>query len=869
MAELKDNVNQMIANLRDTTKKNTEQDWLKTNLAKFTRVLQGQREMVAVAKLILDELAPLVSAQLGIFYILEKEGEKQVFKLLASYAYQWRKGLSNRFDLGEGVIGQCALEKNRIVITDVPGHYVRISSGLGNGRPRNIAAIPIIFEGEVKAVIELGSFNRFTDIHLTFLDQLTEGIGIVLNSISAGMRTEQLLEQSQSLAQELQSQQSELQEKNTRLEQQTATLRQSEELLRQQQEQLQHTNEELAEKARLLAVQKDEVESKNRQIEMARISLQEKAEQLALTSKYKSEFLANMSHELRTPLNSLLILSKLLSDNPEGNLQPKQLEYARTIQSSGSDLLSLINDILDMAKIESGTVAVEPEEVPFDAVRADLEQNFRPAAQQKGLAFKVGLDPQLPRAIYTDGKRLGQVLKNLLSNAFKFTQQGSVDVTITMASSGWSVDHPVLSQADKVIAFRVTDTGIGIASEMLKVIFEPFHQGDGSTSRRYGGTGLGLSISREIARVLGGEIGVESTLGQGSTFTLFLPQVFLDPRRLPPRPISIFAPSTRRTSEPAAPAAWPGAESTAILPSPRERRGPREGEPERPDPAIGDSPSSLVPGDRVLLIIDDDPTFAGIVLALARERGFKALVALDGRTGLALARKHHPLAITLDLLMPDMDGWVVLDQLKHDPATAHIPVQILTVMDDDRHRALNQGALSVVTKPANRETLRNAIRRLVEFADRQVKELLVIEDKEPERRAIVELIGNKDVKTTAVGTSTEALAALRSGTFDCVVLDPISPDRSGFELLRRVQEDSRLREVPVVIYTPKPLTPLESGELSLLRRAITLKDTHSMDSLFAETTLFLHRPESDLPEAKRSILRRVRAGDNHWPARRS
>ena len=614
VAELKDNVNQMIANLRDTTKKNTEQDWLKTNLAKFTRVLQGQREMVAVAKLILDELAPLVSAQHGIFYIMDRDGDKPVFKLLASYAYQWRKGLSNRFELGQGLVGQCALEKNRIVITDVPSHYIWISSGLGHGRPRNVAVIPILFEGDVQAVIELASFNLFTDIHLTFLDQLTEGIGIVLKSISAGMRTEQLLKQFQSLAQELQSQQSELQDKNTRLEQQTTTLKQSEELLRQQ-DQLQHTNEELGEKARLLATQRDEVESKNRQIELARISLQEKAEQLAVTSKYKSEFLANMSHELRTPLNSLLILSKLLIDNPESNLQPKQLEYARTIQSSGSDLLILINDILDMAKIESGTVAVEPEEIPFDVVRAGLERDFRPAAHQKGLMLEVELDPQLPRAIYTDSKRMGQVLKNLLSNACKFTQQGRIDVTITTASSGWSVDHPVLSQSDKVIAFRVRDTGIGVARDMLKVIFEPFHQGDGSTSRKYGGTGLGLSISREVARVLGGEIVVESTLGQGSTFTLFLPQVFLDPRRLPPRPISLFGPSDRRTFEPAAPAAERGAGTFATLPFPGERSRPDGGIPKQPDPAIGDSPSSLVPADRVLLIIDDDPAFAGILLA--------------------------------------------------------------------------------------------------------------------------------------------------------------------------------------------------------------------------------------------------------------
>ena len=437
------------------------------------------------------------------FYISEHNGDKATLKLLASYAYQRRKGLSNRFHVGEGLVGQCALEKERIVVTDVPPHYVRIGSGLGNSRPRNIAVIPILFEGEVKAVVELASFNPYTEIHLNFLDQLAEGIGIVLNSISAAMRTEELLKQSQSLAQELQSQQSELQEKNTRLEKQTATLKQSEELLRQQQEQLQVTDDELGEKARMLALQKHEVETKNRQIETARTALQEKAEQLSLTSKYKSEFLANMSHELRTPLNSMLLLGKLMSDNAEGNLQPKQLEYMRTIQSAGGDLLTLINGILDMAKIESGKVVVEPAEVALQDVRAEMERQFLPAAQQKGLAFEARLAPGLPKNVITDGERLRQVLKNLLSNACKFTHAGRVELTIAPAVVGWSQGHPVLGKADAVIAFQIKDTGIGIAPEMLKIIFEPFHQVEGGAARKYGGTGLGLSISREIARLLG------------------------------------------------------------------------------------------------------------------------------------------------------------------------------------------------------------------------------------------------------------------------------------------------------------------------------------------------------------------------------
>src|SRR3989449_111361 len=508
VAALKDNINEMIRNLKDTTLKNSEQDWLKTNLAKFTRMLQGQRDLLAVAKMILSELAPVVGAQHGVFYMVDASELEPRLKLLASYAYRSRKNVDNFYKLGEGLVGQAALEKEKIVLTSVPPDYVQISSGLGEAPPLNIIVLPVLFEGGVQAVMELASFDRFSATHQMFLDQLMESIGIVLNTIQANTRTESLLEQSQSLAKELGS----------------------------RQEELQTTNAELQEKARLLAQQNAEVERKNAEVEQARQALEEKATQLALTSKYKSEFLANMSHELRTPLNSLLILADQLGGNFEGNLTSKQVDYAKTIHSSGNDLLKLINDILDLAKIESGTVTVEVGDLTFADLEEYLERTFRPVAESKALDLAITLDPKLPKALRTDSKRLQQILRNLLSNAFKFTERGRVALDIAPAHEGWSPDHYVLNRSLSVVAFRVKDTGIGIQPEKQQIIFEAFQQADGSTSRRYGGTGLGLAISREIARMLGGELSVESRPGEGSTFRLFLPPHLPAPTPPPARP---------------------------------------------------------------------------------------------------------------------------------------------------------------------------------------------------------------------------------------------------------------------------------------------------------------------------------------------
>jgi CheY-like chemotaxis protein/signal transduction histidine kinase/HAMP domain-containing protein len=811
--ELKNNINEMIRNLKETTLKNAEQDWLKTNLAKFTRMLQGQKDLLTVGKLILSELAPVVAAQHGVFYILDSANEDPRLKLLASYAYRERKNVSNEFKLGEGLVGQAALEKERILLNNAPADYIQISSGLGEAPPMNIIVLPVTFEGQVKAVIELASFDRFSATHQSFLDQLTESIGIVINTIDANTRTEDLLKQSQSLARELQS----------------------------QQEELQQTNEELEEKAKLLAQQNVEVERKNREVEQARQALEEKAHQLALTSKYKSEFLANMSHELRTPLNSLLILAEHLANNPDGNLTVKQVEFARIIHSSGNDLLALINDILDLSKIESGTVALELGEVQFPDLQDYVERSFRHVADSKTLGFNIKLDPHLPPAIRTDAKRLQQVLKNLLSNAFKFTELGRVDLKMFAAESGWSTDHEVLKRAPAVVAFEVSDTGIGIDPDKQKIIFESFQQADGTTSRKYGGTGLGLTISREIARLLGGEIKVESTPGKGSTFTFYLPQSYIAPKLDQKRE----TPGTDRVGK------AQRAEPTPVVA--RADTGILKVE-------LKDDLGNIQPNDRVVLIVEDDLNSARVLLEMAREKGFKAVVATRADQALALVRDIKPSAITLDIYLPDMDGWRVLDRLKNDPKTRHIPVHVMTV-DDDLGRGLKMGAMGVLTKPVSEATLKNAFDQMKAFVERRERHLLVVEDDEIQRQQIVEIVGNHDVHTTAAGTAKEALEKLKERPFDCMVLDLKLPDMSGFELLDELKKDPQLRGLPIIVYTARELTKKEETELKKVAQTIVLKDVRSPERLLDEISLFLHRPVAELPEKQRQLLERLHNTD--------
>jgi signal transduction histidine kinase/HAMP domain-containing protein/DNA-binding response OmpR family regulator len=838
VAELKDNINEMIRNLRDSTRKNMEQDWLKTNLAKFSRMLQGQRDLAAVSQLILSDLAPLVTAHHGAFYVVDAAGETPALKLLASYAYKERDQVASEFRMGEGLVGQCAKDRRMLTVGHVPHDYIRVSSGLGEAPPRSLVVLPVLFEGETKAVLELATFDEFDEIRLTFLEQLAESIGIVLNTIAANMRTEELLKQSQALTESLQAQQEALTETNKRLEQQTRSLQQSEELLRKQQDELQSTNAELEVKAHLLAGQKAEVEQKNKEVEQAKVALEDKAEQLALISKYKSEFLANMSHELRTPLNSLLILSQILTENVDGNLTTKQVGFAQTIHSSGSDLLDLINDILDLSKIESGTMAVDIAPVAFAEVRKFVESTFQQVADLKDLRFTVEIDPGLPPALQTDTKRLQQVLKNLLSNAFKFTERGGVSLKAALAGSGWNPEQELLNAANAVVAFTVSDTGIGIPREKHGVIFEAFQQGDTGTSRKYGGTGLGLSISRQITRLLGGEIRIESTPGEGSTFTLYLPLLY---------PVPPAQPASESDGAAAGTAAGTAVAPRTVLSPVVER-------------AVSDDRSVIEEGDRILLIAEDDPAFAEILLDLARDRGFKGLVAHRADRALALAREYQPTAVTLDLRLPDADGWTILDRLKHDPATRHIPVHIISV-EENWQRGLRLGAIDFLTKPATRESLSEALTTLHDFIDRPVKRLLVVEDDEAARQSIVELIGNGDVQTTTVGTGQAALEALQADRYDCMVLDLGLPDMTGFQLMTRVKGEIGLRKLPTIVYTGKQLTGREEAELGRLAESVVIKDARSPERLLDETALFLHRVTANLPEGKRRMLEQLHRND--------
>ncbi|HEX8611519.1 MAG TPA: response regulator, partial [Telluria sp.] len=824
VSDLKDNINEMIRNLKETTQKNAEQDWLKTNLARFTRLLQGQRDIGEVTKLILAELAPLVAAHHGVFFMMDSEDEKPRLKMIASYGYSAARNLPTSFAPGEGLVGQCAIDKTRMWLTNVPQDYIVVSSGLGAAPPTNIVVLPILFEQEVKAVIEIASLDRFTQTHMGFLDQLTGSIGAVLNTIEANSRTESLLTQSQSLAQELQQ-----------------------------------TNQELAEKARLLSDQNSEVERKNREVEQAKLALEDKATQLALSSKYKSEFLANMSHELRTPLNSLLILAQQLGDNPNGNLSRNQVEYARTIHGSGSDLLTLINDILDLSKIESGTVTLEVSESRFPVLQTYVERTFRHMAEAKSVRFAIELDPSLPPAMMTDTTRLQQILKNLLSNAFKFTSNGEVVLKIGLVQQGWTPDHPFLARADTVVSFSVTDTGVGISADKLQLIFEAFQQADGSTARKYGGTGLGLSISRELARLLGGEIRVSSVVGSGSTFTLFLPynhaafgayQLGMEMapvRQLPPveagqAPLAAPAPIGM-------PMSLDGSPTVINLHHPNH-----------------DDRNLVAPGEQSILVVESDARVANNLLSTVRERGWKGIVSYSGESVQTLARDYLPIAVLLDLDLADTDGFAVLDRLKRDPATRHIPVHVMSSMRE-REKALRQGAISYLNKPVEPARLDEEFNQIQRFMNQTRRSLLIVEDDEVQRRDITELIGDSDLDLVAVATGAQALEVLKGRRFDCMVLDLSLPDMDGFALLDTISKDPDLRDLPVVVYTAAELSRKDVTKLKRFAKTIVVKDARSRERLLDETALFLHRSPARLPDHQRRMLEEAQAAEGDLAGR--
>ncbi|HTU68980.1 MAG TPA: response regulator, partial [Candidatus Baltobacteraceae bacterium] len=782
VGELTSIVNEMIQNLRDTTRKNAEQDWFKTNLARFTAMLQGQRDIKVVTQLIMSELAPLIGVQSGAFYLSDAVEGSGYLRLIASYALPKDRRDRGVISFGEGLVGQCAVEGRRIMMSDLPSAYLRIESGVGHADAAHVVVLPVLFEGEVRAVIELASYKGFSEIHLLFLDQLMQSIGIMLNTITASMRTEELLEQSQSLTSELQSQQLELKQ----------------------------TNDELEEKARLLQERNAEIERRTREIEEARAEVEKKAEQLALTSKYKSQFLANMSHELRTPLNSLLILSKQLAANPEGNMSEEQVEYAETIRSAGTDLLTLINDILDLSKIESGTTAIDLQEVSIDSIETEVKRTFNQIAIDKDLEFVITRDADVAPSITTDPTRLQQILKNLLSNAFKFTTEGAVTLHIS-AEHGRTLPVP-----GPAVAFAVSDTGIGIPQDKYHVIFEAFQQADMGTSRKFGGTGLGLSISREIAALLGGEIAVESAVGIGSTFTFYHP------------------------AQRAIPARTDGGTHATRVRSLQTSAG-----------TVLDDRSTIEADDRTLLVIEDDPTFARLVMSFARARGFRTIVAQTGEEALELANRYVPDAITLDIGLPDMDGWKVLEALRETSVTSHIPVHVISG-GEQQQRALEAGAVAHLQKPISEEALVDAFDRLLGYAESRCKNVLVVEDDVVQLNAMVNLISTGEIQVTSVSTADAALTSARRQQFDCIVIDLGLPDMSGEELIDRLRSSPATATVPIIVYTGRELSREEEAGLRRLASTIIVKDGFATERLTDELNFFLHRVEADLAPSKRT-----------------
>ncbi|RYF37918.1 MAG: response regulator, partial [Chitinophagaceae bacterium] len=747
---LKDTINQMIANLRETTLRNQEQDWLKSNLAKFTQMLQGQKDLETVTQRILSELAQVVTAHYGAFYILKQNDETQDVKLslFSAYGYKSEKHIPREFSIREGLVGQVAFEREKIVLSNLPGNYIKVNSSLGRAKPTNLIILPVLFENKVKAVIELASLDTFSQTHIDFLEQLTKSIGIVINTIEANTRTQELLAQSQSLAGEL----------------------------KMQQEELSRTNDELQDKALLLAKQKNEVEGKNREVEEARRSLEEKAEQLTLTSKYKSEFLANMSHELRTPLNSLLILAQQLYENAEGNLNDKQIRYAKTIHSCGDDLIQLINDILDLSKIESGFITANIATVRFTEIAAFAETTFKPISEARHLRFMIETDPLLPTYIETDVQRLNQILKNLLSNSFKFTEKGLVKLKISVANQTWKSPNDALDQADKVVAFAISDTGIGIPEDKQNIIFEAFQQAEGSTSRKYGGTGLGLSISRGLADLLGGTIELESNPSQGSTFTLFLPvhntipsqnarQEPHDYKKLQNTPnhgeIDTLINSMRVTNEDAE------SKNLSVVSEMINE--------------TGDDRANIISDDKVILIVEDDLRFAKIMIERCHANGLKGVVATNYIEVFDFINRFAPIAITLDVKLPDTSGWKVLDLLKNDFSYRHIPIHLISG-EENKTLALKRGARSFLMKPLANDSLRELFADIINYNEKSAKRVLVVEDNELESSQIARMLEADGIIVDIVATATEAVETVSGKGYDCIIVDYSLPDMAGNDM---------------------------------------------------------------------------------------
>lgn len=817
-------LNQMRTNLDKLAGENEMRTWLLTGNSLLNDSMRGDKHIADLAHDVVRELSQYLNAQIGAIYI-RNNGH-----LLISGGYAFdAKSNKTTIKLGEGLVGQAAQDSKPIILNEVPSDYIKINSGLGEQKPKSILVYPFRYEGEVKGVLEIGTSGEFTKRDMDLLEMVGNNIGITIHAAQARERLKQLLEETQRQAEELESQQEELKQFNEELQEKTEMLERSEEELRAQQEELQQTNEELSEKASLLEEQKQALET-------AKMQIEEKISELEVVSSYKSEFLANMSHELRTPLNSILILTQVLKENRNDALSPKEIQFVNTIYQSGNDLLNLINQILDLSKIEAGKMDLDVSDFVVSDIVKNIHNVFDEVARSKAIHFDTQIaDSTAAEIISSDQQRVEQILKNFLSNAFKFTERGGkVTLKIAKPSKNVRLTSKNLKTATSILAFSVIDNGIGIPKEKQEAIFAAFQQVDGSTKRKYGGTGLGLSISRELSQLLGGEIHVESKEGTGSTFTLYIPG---DVRSTPATHDTITAQTNQLLKQ--------ELKDVPVIISNQESGISAE-----------DDRNMLSAFDRKILIIEDDHNFSAVLLEFVRERQYKGIVAHDGTTGLLYARQYKPDAILLDMKLPMLSGGEVLKQLKADPELRHIPVQIISGYGN-RTQGLKQGAVDFIKKPVTREAFWKALDKVENFVSRKPKKLLIVEDDMQHNLAVKELIGNGDVNCFSAFSAKEGLTMLQKDLFDCVIVDMGLPDMSGFQFLENIRHNEALRDLPIIVYTGKSLSKEDSARLDQLADSVVLKTAHSHDRLLDETTLFLHRVEAQLPKEKQRIIRKL------------
>ncbi|MEC0093261.1 response regulator [Paenibacillus macquariensis] len=825
-----------------------DQNWLNSHTSQVTELLRGVNSLEQISQTFINEFTPVLGAHYGAVYIQGDDKRPNRLFQYGAYAGSVNVMTKDYIDIGEGLVGQCALDKKPIHIKEIPDQYLSIQSGLGDTSPRSLMIYPVLFEDELLGVVEVASLGQFTSLQRQLMSQLTGNLGIILNNIRRRLNVEELLRESQALteelqcqSEELQTQQEELRRSNEHLEEQTTALKRSEGQLQSQQEELEQFNIELIAKSRTMEEQMQELEEKNYQIGKTSAQLEQQAVQLAITSKYKSEFLANMSHELRTPLNSLLILSQLLTENKGDNLTTKQIEYAQTIYMSGADLLKMIDEILDLSKVDAGKMEINQEMLKIKDLEVFVQQNFTPIADKRQIALNVQYGDELPEEILTDEHRVKQILRNLFTNAIKFTSSGYINFSMNRVLA--SELPNALKKDGEYIALSVKDTGIGIPQDKLGLIFEAFQQVDGTTSRKYGGTGLGLSISRELAGLLGGYVDVESKESKGSCFTLYLPidsssEVFSGEKE-----------AAASHSEPFITSRIHRIDTDFMSNMKVELK-------EVTIAPLQDDRDLIEEQDKVLLIIEDDVKFAGILLEMARDRGFKTLLATQGDLGLKMAQQYLPSAIILDIQLPVMDGWSILGVLKNSALTRHIPVHIVSVVDDVK-QGLRMGAIAYLQKPSSKDSLEKAFSYIESYTENSLKHLLIVEDDQIQRNAIIEFIDHDDVSITAASSGKEALQELRKQKYDCMVLDLMLTDMTGFELLDQIRDDKQLADLPIIIYTGKELNHQEEMILRKYTESIIIKDVRSPERLLDETTLFLHRVEANLPEDKREILQKL------------